>query len=86
MGGGEMVNHQGLVSMKTFRNFVEVGMYVYVYVCVCGVGGVGVSLGSLGASGHQSTYYQELQLQVKRSGFKQNSCRRELAMFTRLRV
>lgn len=30
-----MVNHQGLVSMKTFRNFVEVGMYVYVYVCVC---------------------------------------------------
>lgn len=81
-----MVNHQGLVSMKTFRNFVEVGMYVYVYVCVGGVGGVGVSLGSLGASGHQSTYYQELQLQVKRSGFKQNSCRRELAMFTRLRV
>ena len=41
MGGGEMVNHQGLVSMKTFRNFVEVsvcGMYVcdvYMYnVCV----------------------------------------------------
>ena len=27
-------------------------------------------LGSLGASGHQSTYYQGLQLQAKRPGFK----------------
>lgn len=47
---------------------------------------VGMYLGSLGASGHPSTY-QEFQLQVKRLVFKQNSsCRREFGVFTGLTI